>query len=58
MAKKKSDVYYLDPASLSVKKVRVSLRQRIFRWLRILFVGAFVFLGNDIKHRNDTDDCQ
>ena len=43
MAKKKSDIYYLDPASLSVKKVRVSLRQRIFRWLRILFVGAFVF---------------
>ena len=43
MAKKKSDIYYLDPASLSVKKVRVSLRQRIFRWLRILFVVAFVF---------------
>lgn len=43
MAKKKSDVYYLDPASLSVKKVKVSTRQRVFRFLRSLFVLGFLF---------------
>ena len=43
MAKKKTDVFYLDPATLSVKRVRTSMRQRVLHWLRILFVGAFIF---------------
>ena len=40
--KKKNDIYYLDTASLSVKKVRVSVRQRLFRLLRYLIVCAFL----------------
>lgn len=40
--KKKNDIYYLDTASLSVKKVRVSMRQRIFRLLRYLVVCVFL----------------
>lgn len=41
--KKKNDIYYLDTASLSVKKVRVSARQRLLKLLRYLIVGLFLF---------------
>ncbi len=41
--KKNNEIYYLDTASLSVKKVKVSMRQRLLKWLRYLIVGAFLF---------------
>lgn len=41
--KKKNEVYYLDTSSLSVKKVKVSLRQRVLKWFRYLVVAIFFF---------------
>lgn len=41
--KKKNEIYYLDTVSLSVKKVKVSARQRWLRVLRYLIVAAFFF---------------
>ncbi|MDE5574554.1 MAG: peptidoglycan DD-metalloendopeptidase family protein [Bacteroidales bacterium] len=41
--KKKNEIYYLDTASLSVKKVKVSARQRLFKMLRYLVVALFFF---------------
>lgn len=41
--KKKNEIYYLDTASLSVKKVKVSARQRLFKILRYLVVALFFF---------------
>lgn len=41
--KKKNEIYYLDTASLSVKKVRVSARQRLLKLLRYLVVALFFF---------------
>lgn len=43
MAKKKNEIYYLDTASLSVKKVRVSVRQRLLKGLRYFVVAVFFF---------------
>ena len=37
--KKKNEIYYLDTASLSVKKVRVSAKTKILRLLRYFAVG-------------------
>ena len=43
MAKKKrNEIYYLDTASLSVKKVRVSAKTKILRLLRYFAVGLFL----------------
>lgn len=41
--KKKNDIYYLDTASLSVKKVNVSMKQRLLKILRYLVIGIFFF---------------
>lgn len=41
--KKRNEIYYVDTSSLSVKKVEVSLRQRILKWLRYLIIAVFFF---------------
>lgn len=41
--KRKNEIYYLDTASLSVKKVRVSARQRFLKILRYTIIAAFFF---------------
>ena len=43
------DKRYISPPNNGKVRIRIA---------HAVFVGAFVFLGNDIKHRNDTDDCQ
>lgn len=40
--KKKNEIYYLDTASLSVKKVKTSAKQRMLRMLRYLVIGLFL----------------